>query len=80
LAEHIVLFERREADHDRDAEAVKRDEAIGARMKSKRRRRDHIGALKAGRVDPVAEEQGAGGDTARALRGEKVCLRAGHGP
>ena len=78
---HIVFFERRQADHDRDAEAVKGDEAICPGMKSERCRGDHVGALKTCRVDPVAEEQRTGGDTVRALRGwKKLFLRTGHGP
>jgi hypothetical protein len=80
LFEHVVFLERRQANHDRDAKAVKRHEAICPGMKSQRRRGDHVGALKAGRVDPVAKVQGAGGDAARALLGRKIRGRAGHRP
>jgi hypothetical protein len=80
LFEHIVFFERRQPNHDRDAETVKRDEAIRTGMKGERCRRDHVGSLEPGRLDPVAEKQRAGGDTSDARGCGKLWLNSGHVP
>ena len=80
LFEHIVFFERRQPNHDRDAETVKRDEAIRTGTKGERCRRNHVGSFKSGRVDPVAEQQRAGRDTSDARGSGKLWLKSGHRP
>jgi hypothetical protein len=80
LFEHIVFFERRQPNHDRDAETVKRDEAMRTGMKGERCRRDHVRSFEPGRLDPVAEKQRAGRDTSDARGSGKLWLNSGHGP
>ena len=57
--DHLVLFERRQADHHRHAETVEHHEAHGAGAEGERVGRQGVGALEARRVDPVAEQQRA---------------------
>jgi hypothetical protein len=78
--EHIVFFERRQPNHDRDAETVKRDETVRTGMKRERCRRDHIRSFETGRLDPVAEKQRAGRDTSDSRGSGKLWLNSGHGP
>ena len=72
LVEHVLLFERRQADHHRDAEAEQGDHAVGAGVESERQRGDHVGPLEPGRVDAVADEQRAGGQARRRIEGSRV--------
>jgi hypothetical protein len=64
LREDDILLERRQADHDGDAEAVEHDKPSRAGLEGERVRGDHVGPLEPRRIDAVAEQQRAGGDAA----------------
>ena len=53
----MLLLERRQADHHRDAEAEEGHHAAGADPKGERQRRDRVRSLEPDGVDALADDQ-----------------------
>jgi hypothetical protein len=68
-ADDFLLFERLHADRDHHAIAKQRDNPMLAGVKRQRNGRQHVVTLKAGGLDPVAEQERPDGDAAFAHRG-----------
>ena len=63
--QHVLFFERGQADEDGDAIAIERHYAALPDVKGERRGRNGVGALQSAQIDAIAEHQGAGGEAQR---------------
>ena len=65
LGERVLLLERGQADHHRDAETEEGHHPLVADAKSERRQRNHVRPLEPDRVDALADDQCPRGEARR---------------
>jgi hypothetical protein len=80
-ADHLVLLQGREAHEHRDPVAEQGHEAVLPGPEGQGRGGENVAALQAGDIEPVAQEQGAGGQAQvrRGSRGGGSGFKHGHG-